>query len=161
LLALQKPTFCGVGWGSGQLHIYLVASTVNYTIELAKKFIDIGRGTEYADEMDWLPEILSWPVECSALHRIAEIKTPVLKASPRTDATPCKYTVRRQGDSYPLEGIRGLNFPYRLPLQRILNGSRELQRGLDHKKPSLKSLSASHDASFGNLKIAVCANNPL
>ena len=91
--------------------------------------------------MDWLLEILSWPIEWSALHGIAEIKTPVLKASTRTDAAPCKYTVRRQGDNYPLEGIRGLNFPYRLPPQRILNGSRELQRDLDHKETtSLKKL---------------------
>jgi hypothetical protein len=107
---------------------------------LAKKLIDIGRAAEYVDEMDWLPEILSWPIEWSALHRIAEIKTPVLKASARTDATPCRYTVRRQGDNYPLEGIRGLNFPYRLPPQRILNGSRELQRALDHKKTQPQKL---------------------
>ena len=35
----------------------------------------------------WLEEILSWPVSWSALHGIAEVKTPVLKASTRTDAT--------------------------------------------------------------------------
>jgi hypothetical protein len=97
--------------------------------------------------MDWLAEILSWPIECSALHRIAEIKTPMLKASTRTDAIPCKDTVRRQGDSYPLEGIRGLNFPY---------PSRPRPQ-----KNQPQKLEASHDASSGNLRIAVCANNPL
>jgi hypothetical protein len=55
-----------------------------------------------------------------------------------------------------------LNFPYRLLPQRILNGSRELQRGLDHKEEtSLKSLRAFHDASSDNLRIVVCANNLL
>ena len=87
---------------------------------------------------------------------------PEKEVSTRTDATPCNYTVRRQGDNYPLEGIRGLNFPYRLPPQRILNGSRELQRGLDHKETtSLKSLRAFHDASSDNLRIVVCASDLL
>jgi hypothetical protein len=89
--------------------------------------------------------------EWSALHGIAEIKTPVLKASTRTDATSCKDTVRRRGDNYPLEGIRRLSSPYRLPPQRILNGSRELQRGLDHKETiSPKSLRAFHGANCDN-----------
>jgi hypothetical protein len=111
--------------------------------------------------MDWLPEILSWPIEWSALHRIAEIKTPVLKAFTRTDATPCKDTVRRQGDSYPLEGIRGLNFPHRLPLQRILMVLASSSVLSTTKKPSLKSLRAFHNANSDNLRIAVRANNPL
>jgi hypothetical protein len=89
--------------------------------------------------------------EWSALHGIAEIKTPVLKASTRTDATPCNYTLRRQRDNYPLEGVRRLSSPYRLPPQRILNGSRELQRGLDHKETiSPKSLRAFHGANCDN-----------
>ena len=68
----------------------------------------------------------------------------------------------RRAKWYPLEGIRGLNFPYRLPPQRIPNGSRELQRGLDHKETtSLKTLRALHDASSDNLRIVVCANNLL
>ena len=33
-------------------------------------------------------EILSWPIEWSALHGVAEIKTPILKVSTRTDVTP-------------------------------------------------------------------------
>jgi len=84
-----------------------------HTMELGNKFVAVGREAGYNNEMDWMLEILSWPVEWSALHGIAEIKTPVLKVSARTDATPCKYTVRYHGNTYPLEGAQGLNFPYR------------------------------------------------
>lgn len=82
------------------------------TVEFGRKMIQVGRKAGYATEMDRLMEILSWPVEWSALHGIAVIKTPILKVSTRTDATPCEYVVRREGDAYPSEGASGLNFPY-------------------------------------------------
>ena len=42
---------------------------------------------------------MSW----SALHGIAEVKTPVLKASTRTDATAHEFIVRRHGRRLPAE----------------------------------------------------------
>jgi hypothetical protein len=59
----------------------------------AERLIALGRELGYSDEMDWSSEILSWPVEWSALHGITEIKTPVLRMSMRTDATANKYSV--------------------------------------------------------------------
>jgi hypothetical protein len=100
------------------------------TAALGKRFVQVGRAAGYDQEMDWLLEILSWPVEWSALHGIAEIKTPVLKVSTRTDATPSKYVVRRQGDAYPADGAQGLTFPYRVPRKPRLTESRPFQRGL-------------------------------
>lgn len=102
------------------------------TIQLGKDLIDIGKSAGYVDEMNWLSEILSWPVEWSALHGIAEVKTPVLKISTRTDATARKYTVRRKGVSYPQEGGQGLKFPYRMLHVPYLTASRGFQRGLDN-----------------------------
>jgi hypothetical protein len=83
--------------------------------EVGKKMVEIGREMGYDTEIDWLLDILSWPVEWSALHGIAEVKTPVLKVTTRTDATASKYVVRRVGDAYPIEGGHGLSFPYRAP----------------------------------------------
>ncbi len=131
------------------------------TVELGQKLIDVGRSNGYGQEMDWLLEILSWPVEWSALHGIAEIKTPILKVSARTDATPIKYVVRRKGaayearlhtsrmtpsrphaehenkvgvigESYPAEGAQGLDFPYRAPTKALLTGTTGFRRGLDN-----------------------------
>jgi len=65
------------------------------TTALGEQLVAVGRDCAMSEEMDWLVEILSWPIEWSALHGIAEIRTPVLKVSTRTDATPSLYTVRR------------------------------------------------------------------
>lgn len=102
------------------------------TTEFGKKLIEVGRKAGYDAEMDWLLEILSWPIEWSALHGIAEIKTPILKVSTRTDATPSKYVVRREGETFPLEGVQGLNFPYRIPRKLLLTQSPGFQSGLDN-----------------------------
>jgi hypothetical protein len=102
------------------------------TVALGKQLIEVGRAAGYEEEMDWLLQVLAWPVEWSALHGIAEIKTPVLKVSTRTDATPSKYVVRRQGEAYPAEGAQGLAFPYRTARKPLLTQSRAFQRGLDN-----------------------------
>jgi hypothetical protein len=80
---------------------------------LAGELRAVAEGMGMDEELGWLDEILSWPVEWSALHGIAEIKTPILKITTRTDATASKYAVRWLGPSYPVEGARGLGFPYR------------------------------------------------
>lgn len=81
------------------------------TIELGVQMEAVARAAGYGQEMDWAREMLSWPVEWSALHGIAEIKTPVLKVSTRTDATADKYVVRRPGTP-PAEAATGKDFPY-------------------------------------------------
>jgi hypothetical protein len=87
------------------------------TIALGRGMLETGRRTGYADEVAWLEEILSWPVQWTALHGIAEVKTPVLRLIANTDPTPVKYTVRLHGTTYPEEGARGLAFPYQLPVK--------------------------------------------
>jgi hypothetical protein len=81
--------------------------------------------------MDWMLEILDWSVQWSALHGIAEIKTPVLKVSARTDATPAEYVVRRPGGLRPREAASGLGFPYRRVRSRRLSESSGFKRGLE------------------------------
>lgn len=83
------------------------------TVVLGRSLIELGRAAGYREEMDWLLEVLSWPVEWSAMHGIAEIMTPVLKVSTRTDATALEYVVRWQGTSYPAEGAQGQSYPFR------------------------------------------------
>ena len=102
------------------------------TVALADRLLAVGREAGFGDEMSWLLEILRWPVEWSALHGIAEIKTPVLKITTMTDATARKYVVRRHGDAYPPEGAVGLSFPYRQPHVPLLTQSLGFQRGLEN-----------------------------
>jgi hypothetical protein len=112
--------------------------TCQPTVEFGKEMIKVGRDAGYDPEMDWMLEILSWPVEWSALHGIAEIKTPILRVSARTDATPRKYVVRRMGNTYPAEGTRGLVFPYETPEKLLLTRSQGYSRGLENPIPASK-----------------------
>lgn len=59
----------------------------------------------YHDELEWLMELLSYPVEWSAKNGIAEIITPILRISSRTDATGEKYTVKLSGTEYKSKPI--------------------------------------------------------
>lgn len=95
-----------------------------HTRALATNLLTLGGERGHADAMTWLREMLSWPVEWSGLHGIAEIRTPVVKVSARTDMTAGKYVVQVRGTTYPAEGARGIRFPYRtaaeLRMQRIV-----------------------------------------
>ena len=102
------------------------------TVKVARDLLALGRKTGFVEEMDWLTSILRWPVEWSALHGIAEIKTPVLKIITQTDATARKYVVRRAGDLYPDEGAHGLAFPYRSRRIPLLTQSPAFRRGLEN-----------------------------
>jgi hypothetical protein len=97
--------------------------------------MEVGRRAGFQQEMDWMHEILSWPVEWSALHGIAEIKTPVLKVSNNTDATAQKYVVQRPGQAYPAEGSHGLSFPFQVPERLHLTDSRGFKQGLENPLP--------------------------
>jgi 2-polyprenyl-3-methyl-5-hydroxy-6-metoxy-1,4-benzoquinol methylase len=101
-----------------------------HSIEFGKEMLEIGRKAGFGEEVDWISEILSWPVEYSALHGIAEVKSPVMKISTRTDATAGKCVVQWEGRSYPGEGAVGLHFPYQAPAKPMLTRSPGYQRGL-------------------------------
>ena len=82
------------------------------TEELGMKMAELGRKLGYETEVKWIYELLSWPLEWSALHGIAEIRTPINKISSRTDMTPWKYVVQKHSNEYPLDGMSGITYPY-------------------------------------------------
>jgi hypothetical protein len=96
-------------------------------IDLGRQFIDAAIGAGFRQEANILLDVLSWPVEWSSLHGIAELKTPIMKVITRTDAFATKLTVRLLGTTYPPEGATGTTFPYIVPLRH----ARELARCAD------------------------------
>jgi hypothetical protein len=100
------------------------------TVIRAGAMMEVGRAVGFDREMDDLATILSWPVEWSALHGIAEIKSPILKMITQTDATRGRYRVRRHGTSYPAEGAAGMVFPFQPPATPLVSLSRRFQDGL-------------------------------
>ncbi|MCG8476252.1 MAG: hypothetical protein MI784_12365 [Cytophagales bacterium] len=86
----------------------------------------------FSREAGWLRQIHEWPLEWSAFHGIAELRTPILKLAYDTDYTPVPYTIRRKGESYPAEGAVGNRFPYRQPRFKKITDSKSYQTGLKY-----------------------------
>jgi hypothetical protein len=131
------------------------------TAELGKRLLAVGRAAGFAEEMDWTEEILSWPVQWSALHGIAEVTTPVLKVSTRTDATARAYVVRRPGDRYPEEGATGLAFPYRTPGHARVTGSRGFRAGQEEHPVQLRPSWYERDNGFTSARDMARAHAPI
>lgn len=116
------------------------------SIESGRAFAAIGVEAGFADEMRWSSQLLSWPIEWSALHGIAEVRTPVVKFMTTTDTTDRKRVVRIAGTSYPALGARGVTFPYsRATAMPIDVESGGVETGL-HKDNGFATEDAMHAA---------------
>lgn len=119
------------------------------SVRLGEELRRVGVEAGFADEMAWTAEILSWPVEWSALHGIAEVKTPIVKVSTRTDATAGTLIVRLQSETYPDEGAQAVRFPYRQPARVLYTEAPSFQRGLDQVIPLQKPRPAWYHTENG------------
>lgn len=82
------------------------------SLRLGEALVTVAHEIGYGAEMDSAIDMLHWPAEWTAFHGIAEVKTPILKMSSNTVATPHKYTVKWLGSGYPQEGASGMSFPF-------------------------------------------------
>jgi 2-polyprenyl-3-methyl-5-hydroxy-6-metoxy-1,4-benzoquinol methylase len=94
------------------------------TRRVARTLRRVGLRIGLDTELAWQHEVLSWPLEWSALHGIAEIKTPIMRVVTRTDATRTKRTVRWLGSPYPEEGATGVGFPFHQTKNRRAHSTR-------------------------------------
>lgn len=134
------------------------------TAQFGEAFLEVGRKSGLEYEMDWIDQILAWPVEWSALHGIAEIRTPILKISTRTDSTASKYSVLYAGSVYPEEGTAGLLFPYQKPRRHLVSGSRGFGRGLRNavrRNGDMQSTWLFEDNGFRSLSAMEAAHKPI
>lgn len=97
---------------------------------IGQEMTEMAEARGYKNEMGWMRQILSWPVSWSALHGIAETKTPILKMMTRTDSTAGKHTVEWQGAARPDFATPGLSFPHQPPRRLTISESRSFHRGL-------------------------------
>ncbi|OEK00135.1 hypothetical protein BFP97_00770 [Roseivirga sp. 4D4] len=103
------------------------------TSRLASQSLRIGRQIGYSTEMDWLDEILRWPVEWTSLHGISEVKTPVFKLIFNGPAYANKLGLRLMGNEYPIFSEQGIKFPYKQPVKRKVTESTNFKRGLENQ----------------------------
>jgi hypothetical protein len=90
----------------------------------AKEFMELFDKLGLGEQRKDIENLLRMPMEWSAKHGIAEIKTPLFKISARTDATAGMYVVQRNGSFYPDEGASGTKFPYLNQQRNLLSLSR-------------------------------------
>jgi hypothetical protein len=84
----------------------------SFTCEPSKTLADnilSYRDMGYEREIDWLIEILNWPVKWSSLHGVAMTTTPVVKVISTSDALGEKVELERDGN-YPEGGVSGNEF---------------------------------------------------
>jgi SAM-dependent methyltransferase len=94
------------------------------------------------EELQWLDAMLAWPAEWSALHGIAEIKTPVVKIVACTDATAERLVVQiLGGNQSQIDGAAtGLVFPYGEPSRpAAVTSSHRFRLGLDNPIETVES----------------------
>ena len=84
-----------------------------------------------------LHEVLSWPAEWTALHGIAELKTPVLKAATATEVSHDLWRAAWAGTGYPAQVPAGVRFPYRAPRHLPLTSRSSFRAGLRRPFPVL------------------------
>jgi hypothetical protein len=82
------------------------------SIRLARRLAEVAIREGHGAGVAGAWEILSWPMEWSALHGIAEVRTPIFKIAVDTDATGRHYRVQLRATRYPEDAERGLRFPY-------------------------------------------------
>lgn len=100
------------------------------TVRIAREYEALGKTLGFTEEMTWLREALSWNVEWTSLHGIAEIRTPILKISTDTDPLANKAVVRKPGTVYPEEGATGLEFPFEPPTKLKVTESKSFKAAL-------------------------------
>lgn len=100
----------------------------------AQQWMAVAEAHGFKQEVDDMLEILSWPMEWSVLHGIAEIKTPLFRVS--TNSTPSleKYTVQFAGTTFPDEAPPALTFPYRKPKVNKITESKIFRRAEEQIK---------------------------
>ena len=85
------------------------------TVALGARMLELCR----PEVAEWTREMLGWAMSWSALHGVAEIRTPVLRITTRTDYTPAKVTFERAGE-VPALAPSGLVYPHkRQPLVQL------------------------------------------
>jgi hypothetical protein len=122
------------------------------TVTLGRDLIACGRRHKFTDEMTWLEEMLDWPVEWSALHGIAEIVTPVCRIQTRTNHTDEKLVIRREGRVYPIEGAKGVRFPFTRDAQPLPLLKVDTSEWTDNGFSSKAAMDAAHAMILAQLE---------
>lgn len=132
-IEIPHPSRCNVllRWLGLRMVFHLPCSfDCQPTIELANTLTELARSLGYGLEMDWLEELLHWPLEWTGSNGFAEITSPVGKISTVTDPTAEAYRVSYKGTGFAELGRPAVNRtdePPELPHEASLKEKVETQ----------------------------------
>lgn len=104
--------------------------------------------------VEWLTQALAWPIRWSALHGIAEVKTPVFKLCHDTDDSPAEHALVRGGAQWPEAGAQGVRAPFRAPTRRLQSDGPRHLRGLEHTRSGRRRLPVLGDGAIAWERLA-------
>lgn len=92
------------------------------SIALGRKFEQLGTSLGFESEVRWIRELLTMPLRYSALHGVAEVRTPIVKFIANTDPTAREYVVEFTRSELPSQ-----------PAGQRTRGTRSYRDGLDRE----------------------------
>lgn len=116
------------------------------TVATAQNLIAVGLDLGLTQEIDWLEEILRWPIRWSSLHGIAIVTTPIVKIISSTTALAEKMVIDINSDRYPEEGATGTEFPFQSVKRLAFQG---IDNFTDNGFTSEKTQREAHNALLG------------
>lgn len=122
------------------------------TNDWARRLARFGAEMGYGQEIEWLYQMLNWPIRWSSLHGVAMIETPVLKIVTRSDALPEVITIDRDGPAYPAEGAIGNHFPFKKERPRALHFVRRVASCEENGFKSDNAMNVAHDLVLSALR---------
>lgn len=103
---------------------------------------------------DWALQALAWPIRWSALHGIAEVKTPLFKICHDTDDSPGCHALVRAGEVWPEAGAQGVRAPFRAPARPLFSAGARHLRGLEHARSERRRLPVLTDVGVAWERLA-------
>jgi hypothetical protein len=135
--------------------------TCEETVRVGKENEALGISLGFTQEMAWMRELLSWNVQWSSLHGVAEITTPCFKISTNTDPLAEKVVVQKVGTSYPDEGATGLDFPFEPPGRKKTSDTRSFAAAMQQQMLSITSKTDWEDNGFSSKEAMEASHGPL
>jgi len=135
-----------------------------HTEKVSSMIARVAEQLGYEKIMEGLYQLLDMPMEWSALHGYAEIKTPIFKVITKTDATGEEYKFQFPGSFYPDESARANKFPYVVPAKQMtLFKSQDFAESTlspeDNGFPSYQAETEAHNKILSSLSDNIDSND--
>lgn len=127
-----------------------------HSVKIGKETRELAEALGFKESAAVIDEVLSWNMKWSALHGIAEIKTPVYKVSAATEATGQELLIERSGKQ-PDKKASGLGFPFQNRRSKPYTEGKSFRRSIE----ALTDPDVWEDNGFSTKDAMIASHEPL